>query len=265
MVLRKRFVTAFLGAAIVLIGIAFGVSSWRVVVSVGSIWAMVEFAALAKQRWYLMCSLFAYAVVIWLIWSAHPFDLATAELIVAVFLAIPVIMRNQVSVQQSAFVAVGALYIGFGGLSLVTIRSVPHGWAWIILYLFSIWSTDTAAYFVGGSVKGPKLWPMVSPNKTVSGAVGGVITAGIVATVSGMLLIGPKGWDVYLLFGVVSSVLGQLGDLIESAYKRSSGVKDSGHLLPGHGGMLDRVDSLVFAAPAAVWLLSHLAPFHPFL
>lgn len=262
--LRKRFITAFLGAAIVIISIVIGVSSWRVVVSVGCIWAMIEFAALAKQRWYLMCSLFAFVVVLWLLWLAHQFDFAAAELIVAVFLTIPVIMRNQVSVQQAAFVAIGALYIGFGGLSLVEIRGVSHGLAWILLYLFSIWSTDTAAYFVGGAIGGRKLWPAVSPNKTVSGAVGGVMAAGMIAILVGVLFIAPGGWYVYLLFGVMSSVLGQLGDLIESAYKRSSGVKDSGHLLPGHGGMLDRVDSLLFAAPAALWILRHFTALHLF-
>ncbi|MCL6453455.1 MAG: phosphatidate cytidylyltransferase [Alicyclobacillus sp.] len=257
MLLRKRVITGVLGGVIVVCGLAFGLTAWRVVVSVGCLWAMLEFAALARQSWYQLCSVFASCVVLWMIWGRPAFNLPLAEAVVAAFLAIPVLLGNRTSVQQSAFVAIGALYIGFGGLSLVSIRATHPGWAWLLLYLFSIWATDTAAYFVGGAVGGPKLWPSVSPNKTVSGAVGGLAAAAVVAVAAGCAFIRPSGWSTYLIFGVVCSLFGQLGDLVESAYKRTAGVKDSGSLLPGHGGMLDRVDGLLFAAPAAAWMLAH--------
>lgn len=253
--LKKRVLTAVLGIIIVFVALAFGAVAWRAVVTVGCLWAMMEFNALAKQKWYTIPSLLGYLVILAFIWKVPAFRLSLVELCVALFLVIPVFLRNRVSIQQTSFMAVGAFYIGFGGLGLSTIRSLPHGLPWIIIFLLAIWTTDTAAYFIGSSIGGPKLWPTVSPNKTVSGAVGGLISAAIVCGVLGVVLINWTNLWIALLVGVSASVVGQLGDLIESAYKRTSGVKDSGRFLPGHGGMLDRVDSLLFAAPVIAWLI----------
>lgn len=257
--LQKRVITAVLGVVIVLLALAFGDTAWRVLVYIGSMWAIIEFASLAHQRWYTIMSLAAYAVVTYSMWSHVPLDAHFLTVTLAVFLAMPVFLQNKVSVQQSAFVLAGALYIGLGGASLAGIGGLTHGRAWSLVYLLTIWSTDTAAYFVGRSVGGRKLLPAISPNKTVSGSLGGLVAAAVISTGVGMILISPTGWTHYVLVGVVGSLVGQVGDLVESAYKRTSGVKDSGHLLPGHGGMLDRVDSLLFAAPLVLWLISSLS------
>ncbi|OFW80810.1 MAG: hypothetical protein A2201_10035 [Alicyclobacillus sp. RIFOXYA1_FULL_53_8] len=134
-------------------------------------------------------------------------------------------------------------------------RALSHGWAWLLLFLVSIWMTDTAAFFVGSRLKGPKLWPDISPGKTISGAIGGLVGGVIGALLFGLVFLpGHSVWQ-FMSLGFISSIAGQLGDLIESAYKRTAGVKDSGHLLPGHGGILDRIDSLLFAAPFAYYLI----------
>ncbi|KPV39820.1 phosphatidate cytidylyltransferase [Alicyclobacillus ferrooxydans] len=256
--LQKRVITATLGVVVVVIAMALGDTAWRLLVYVGAMWAMIEFVGLAQQRWYGLLSICAYVVVSYALFSRSPVSAHSLVVVLAVFLAVPVLLQNRISVQQATFVLVGALYIGLGGSSLTAMRSVPHGWQWLLIYLLAIWSTDTAAYFVGRSVGGRKLLPAVSPNKTVSGSVGGLVAAIVIPTVLGVILISPVGWWKYAVVGLVASVAGQVGDLIESAYKRTSGVKDSGRLLPGHGGMLDRVDSLLFAAPLVYWIMQSL-------
>lgn len=125
------------------------------------------------------------------------------------------------------------------------------------------WATDTGAFFVGRTIGGRKLIPAVSPGKTVSGAVGGVVTSVLVTWLyvtyalkpAAQLALSPMG---IIIFGVVISVAAQLGDLVESLLKREAGVKDSSKLLPGHGGVMDRLDSLFFVLPTAHLLLGWL-------
>jgi phosphatidate cytidylyltransferase len=116
-----------------------------------------------------------------------------------------------------------------------------------------VWTTDTAAYFVGRTVGGPKLWPRVSPKKTWSGAIGGTLAA----TALGAVVIQHSTTTALVpivVVGVVLSVVSQAGDLFESAVKRQFGVKDASNLIPGHGGVMDRLDGFLFAAVAAALL-----------
>lgn len=131
-----------------------------------------------------------------------------------------------------------------------------------VLVLFAlaiVWAGDTVAYFVGKSIGRLKMAPALSPGKTWEGAVGNVIGSLIVGYCFALWQHAPIG--AWLITAALANVAGQVGDLVESSYKRGAGAKDSGALLPGHGGMLDRIDSLIFAAPvvwlAAGWLLQN--------
>jgi len=136
---------------------------------------------------------------------------------------------------------------------------IKHFSMMLIILVFAItYMTDTFAYLVGRTFKGPKLAPKVSPNKTISGAIGGLL-GGIAASMIIYLIISKTGWAEmltvcslswwhFLILGAVSSVLGQSGDLFESFLKRKAGVKDSGNLFPGHGGMMDRYDAMTFVS-----------------
>ena len=146
-----------------------------------------------------------------------------------------------------------------------TLGSVPIAAGGVLLGLPLVltWATDTGAYFVGRSVGGRKLIPAVSPGKTVSGAVGGVLTSVLVTWLYVTFLLRPTAQLAMtaggiVAFGVLVSVAAQIGDLVESLLKREAGVKDSGGLLPGHGGVLDRLDSLFFVLPIAHLLLAWL-------
>ena len=129
------------------------------------------------------------------------------------------------------------------------------GWAagtgWLFVLFGLVWSCDTGAYFVGRSVGKRKLHAQVSPGKTVEGYVGGIVVASLVSAGLGWLLIGLSPL-IGLVLGAVTAAVAQRGDLAKSMLKRTAGRKDSGHIIPGHGGVLDRIDSLLFAAPVLV-------------
>ncbi len=126
---------------------------------------------------------------------------------------------------------------------------------WIFFVLVVIFAGDSGAYYSGKKFGKRKLCPRVSPGKTVEGAIGGFVASLIVATIYGILFITDKKLMAVILIGAILNVIGQLGDLGESLVKRSKGVKDSSNILPGHGGLLDRLDSLLFAFPAIYYLL----------
>ena len=146
--------------------------------------------------------------------------------------------------QSRLWAVAGFLYAGSALFAAILLRADQQmGFAALMLLLLVVWATDIGGYFAGRGIGGPKLWPRVSPNKTWAGALGGffaslVVAAAFAASGIGRLL------PLLLLAGVLS-VTGQLGDLFESAVKRRFGVKDSSHIIPGHGGLMDRLDSLV--------------------
>jgi phosphatidate cytidylyltransferase len=150
----------------------------------------------------------------------------------------------------------GVIYVGLPALALVWLRNHVPGGAEHVLWLFLVvWATDIFAYFAGRSIGGAKLAPSISPGKTWAGLYGGMAGAGLTGGVVA-LAFGAGFWPASVLAALLA-VVAQIGDLFESALKRRAGVKDSGHLIPGHGGLLDRIDGLVFAAPlfaAVVWL-----------
>lgn len=147
--------------------------------------------------------------------------------------------------------AVGFIYIGLPCLALLWLREYPGNGRLIVFWLLCVvWATDTGAYFAGRSIGGPKLAPRISPNKTWAGLIGGMVCAGIVG--AGIAMLDPALPVVALAaFAAVIAVVSQAGDFTESAIKRHFGVKDASNLIPGHGGALDRLDGLLFAAPVA--------------
>lgn len=151
-----------------------------------------------------------------------------------------------------AFLLTGVLYAGVLITPLALIKQRSDGGPWIYICLTSAWLSDTGAYFAGrfiGPYFGAKLWPAVSPKKTWAGACGGLCASIVALSIAKLWYLPVLSWLDVMLIAVPANILGQLGDLAESLIKRSVGVKDSGVLLPGHGGMLDRIDALLFVVP----------------
>jgi len=146
----------------------------------------------------------------------------------------------------------GLLYVAWPSVALLYLREQPQGLGLALWTLAVVWSTDIGAYFAGRSIGGPKLSPAISPNKTWSGLCGGVVAALIVGYGIALVLALARP---LLLLGAPMAVLAQMGDLFESWLKRRAKVKDSGRILPGHGGVLDRLDGLVPVAVAVALLL----------
>jgi phosphatidate cytidylyltransferase len=188
--------------------------------------------------------------------AAHPlrFTMLAAWILWAVFIAASVqalfAPDRERAPSRTAHVVTACLYAGLGLGPIAALRVGPEGLQWVISALVITWANDTCAYFAGRLFGRHKLHPAVSPNKTWEGFAGGAV-----GSVAGMFI---ARWVAFpaltatdcLVLGLVGAVLGPLGDLCESLLKRAHGVKDSGTLIPGHGGLLDRVDALLFNAPA---------------
>jgi len=148
-----------------------------------------------------------------------------------------------------AWTMAGILYVGWLLSYLVALRGLDDGRNWLFFALFITFASDSAAFLIGKTLGRHHLAPQVSPNKTWEGAIGGIIGA----VIASLFFILPTplnlqlSWGQAMLLGLLVSIFGQLGDLVESLFKRNMGVKESGRLIPGHGGFLDRMDSVVFA------------------
>jgi phosphatidate cytidylyltransferase len=152
------------------------------------------------------------------------------------------------------WICLGLLYLPLLLGHLIPLRLLDDGREWIFLTLVVIMCCDTCAYLVGSRIGKNKLYPLISPNKSIEGAVGGILGAVLGALLAKVLFFSALGVGFALLVGLVLGVAGQLGDLFESLLKRACGVKDSGTMIPGHGGILDRLDSLLFAFPLMYYL-----------
>ena len=182
-------------------------------------------------------------------WYRSAWALVVAGALLAAF-----ITRHKA--ERAADAAYGVIYIAPACIALVWLRN-PSGedftWAmsagvgWMLLLFCVTWAADICAFAVGSLFKGPKLWPRLSPNKTWSGFVGGLVGAILVAMAFAFLTRMDLAWYAAAIVGFLGGLATMAGDLWESALKRRFGVKDSGDLIPGHGGLLDRVDGLLFA------------------
>ena len=207
-------------------------------------WAMMS----APRAWRLMTGAVAFGLFAAVI-SAHVEQLSLA-LVMLVFCAVAAGVFARSRGQEALDAAYGVLYLGWPAVLLIWLRdgSTAVGLAWTVFAFAVAWASDIMAYLAGSTFGGPKLWPRFSPNKTWSGFIGGLAAgcgAGALLAAFLDMGIGPL-WGAAL--GLAAAIATMAGDLWESALKRRYGVKDAGNLIPGHGGLLDRVDGLMFAA-----------------
>ncbi len=160
--------------------------------------------------------------------------------------------------REVSYALLAFLYIPFLLMHLVMLRSTAYGWQWLVVIMLIVMTNDSAAYYTGSAFGKRRLYPLVSPKKSVEGSIGGLLGS-IAGTMIARYTFFPQlsATDA-LVTALVIGALGQAGDLFESMLKRSFGVKDSGTIFPGHGGVLDRLDSIIFAAPAVYYYVMYI-------
>ncbi len=159
------------------------------------------------------------------------------------------------ALEDIAATLLGVFYVALLFGFQAAIRKCDGGKQWIVFLYLVIWASDTGAYYIGSSLGKHKLYPKISPKKSVEGLIGGMVAAAGAALLCRVWFLPAVGVQEAAVLGLVLAVAGTLGDFVESLFKRSAGVKDSGSLIPGHGGMLDRMDSMLFAAPVLYYYL----------
>ena len=181
-------------------------------------------------------------------WMHRPQDALVCLGAGFVLAAMSFLFRWDVIEEDNAFFASGIFMAGLAYVPLLLLPATYLSTTKLIFVIAAVAISDTAAYFVGTRFGHHKLWPRVSPQKSSEGAVGSLVACVIFCSIYGAIY-GKTGWLSFALLGIAVNAFAQLGDLFESALKRSVNVKDSGNILPGHGGILDRADSLLFAMP----------------
>ncbi|MDQ0337295.1 phosphatidate cytidylyltransferase [Caldalkalibacillus uzonensis] len=256
--MKQRIITAAIGGSLFIVVLILGGLWFALLISVLAVLAYREMIHMARIPVYSAPSLLGLAFLLALLLSflhranvipVPSFLMISLEalfvLFLILFLVMTVMTKNQVTIEHLGPFLLAVFYVGIGLAQFIYAREA-EGLTFIFFILAVIWSTDSGAYFIGRSLGKHKLWPSISPNKTIEGALGGIGVAVAVALLFQLLTGHFANYGKMLSLVLFVSIACQIGDLVESALKRYYGVKDSGMLLPGHGGVLDRFDSLIF-------------------
>ncbi len=254
--MKERIITAIIGLILFIPIVIYGDWPFVVLVYLLASLALIELLMMKKIAIASFPTIIGLGVLWLILMTENVYSLAETIpmnrmeilfLFVLILMAYTVIVKNRFTFDGVSFVIASALYIGIGFSYFIETRFV--GLEYVIYVLLVIWLTDTGAYFTGKFFGKHKLWPVISPKKTIEGFVGGILSAMVAATIIQLITPIHDNLLVLLLVTIFASILAQLGDLVESALKRHLDVKDSGTLLPGHGGIFDRFDSLIFMVP----------------
>jgi phosphatidate cytidylyltransferase len=247
--LRVRVLSAVVLIPAAVFAVVHGGWLFLVMVSVAAALLSIEWGMMSEPRAPTRISTAVLLGVVAPVFAAYVGDVGAA-FVLLLFGSLAAALYARTLKAAFADTAYGVLYIGLPCVVMMWLRQRPGGMEWTALLFVIAWAADIAAYALGSAVKGPKLWPRFSPNKTWSGFVGGLL-AGVVAAVAVARFAPlPLSAPTAGLVGLFTALATMAGDLWESALKRRFGVKDAGTLIPGHGGLMDRVDGLMFAVVA---------------
>lgn len=250
--MKQRFLTAIVALLILVPLIIYG--NWPFIVfaylfAIIALFELIRMYKFEKGTGLIFISFLFLSLLVYPADNIHLFtlDLTHVDILITyliVLLTITVVSKNRFTFDHASFLFFATTYIGFAFYLLIETRMM--GLNYLLFILFVIWATDSGAYFVGKTFGKRKLWPEISPNKTVGGAIGGIVMALIVGMLFQIIYPFQHSWTNIIFVTFTISIVGQVGDLVASAIKRHYHVKDSGKLFPGHGGILDRLDSLLF-------------------
>lgn len=252
--LKVRVLSALVMAPVVLGAVWIGGWVFHALIAFGSVVAVSEWTSIVPSARRLPARIMAAVGILVAVMAQIAAGPAAGLGVAAAFAVLTAIVGGGADRNLLGF---GVLYVAVGMAGLMWLRDLPEsGLSLFLFVLIAIWATDIGAYAAGRSIGGPKLAPRISPKKTWAGLIGGMASSALFGWLVA-LAFGAARPDIALAVGAAVAVVGQAGDLFESAIKRRYNVKDSGQLIPGHGGILDRIDGLLAAAP--VLALFHAA------
>jgi phosphatidate cytidylyltransferase len=254
----ERWITSLVALPVLIYAIYKGGLAFAALIAVAGVLALWEYFGILfktiEERSYWIVAI-AYATSLLMTAAAHFFEVETLMIILAANLILSslIFLRKFKSrpniIELLRIQTQGVVYIPLALSFLVLIRKMPEGMLWIFFLLVFIFAGDISAYYFGTYLGRHKLSPSVSPGKTIEGAAGGILANIAVGSIFKFFLFPDFSWGPCVLFFIGIGAAGQIGDLFESGLKRMAGVKDSGFILPGHGGIVDRIDALLFATP----------------
>lgn len=257
--LQQRIISAVILGSIVFGAIILGGWLLSALIAVMAVLAYREYLPLVQKTWHKSLEYIAYISLSagCILGGVTDVTLGLVPVLVGfvVLVILSHLLPKQDGVPRNAVrLYAGLFYVAVPALSILWLRQIggmlipSMPWFLLLMPILGVWATDTGAYFSGRKFGGPKIAPKISPNKTWAGLIGGMIAAALV--VGFMAIYAGLGYAaLYFLVGAVLAVIAQIGDFFESHLKRKAGVKDSGSIIPGHGGILDRIDGILTALP----------------
>ena len=267
--LGSRVLVAIFGAPLIIFLILSGGIAFAILILIINLAAQYEFYKLTEHKGMLPLKIIGLTGTVFITFSFYKYGLEKFWLIVLILFYLIVLtelFRNKSSATLNVASSTwGLFYPAFFFGFMILLRELPNeinmeyslGGKWILLMLICIWICDTAAYFIGKAIAKHKLFTRVSPNKTIEGAVSGLVFSLIIGYVFHLTYINSLTLFQCMIIAFIAGTFGQLGDLLESLFKRDADVKDSSSILPGHGGMLDRFDAPLLVAPAVYLYLRY--------
>ena len=266
--LKHRVATAAVGVPLIVLAIWFGDPWFTVLIAAAALAGTYEFYRMAgldrREPLIYLGLLWALALVLSPHYRSH--DILPAVITAAMLISLLCLLRRpsrEKAFRNWAWVIAGALYVGWMLGYWLNLRGLEDGRSWVFLAMLTTFASDTGAFFVGRAMGRHQLAPAISAAKTREGAIGGLVCAilgaVVIATTLNVIAAFTFAYWQIVLLGILVSLSAQLGDLVESLLKRTMGVKESGDLLPGHGGILDRFDSLIFVGAVVYYYVTWVA------
>jgi phosphatidate cytidylyltransferase len=260
-VFRKRTLTTVIGVPVVAAMVWFDTPiPWFALLAVGwGLGGILEFYGIVKRvrglsplTWFGALWTVLFIISSFINQIPHPANIQPVAILVTTAVIIPLLILLVRRGKENAFTnfawtLAGIFYLGWLFGHMVALRNFEDGRGWLFMAILCTFASDIFAYLFGKFLGKHKMAPYISPNKTWEGAVGGLVGSVVISLLVVYLFQLPLNYGMAVILGVLISIMGQLGDLVKSLFKRNMAVKDSGNVLPGHGGFLDRMDSMIFA------------------
>lgn len=267
-----RILTSVIGIPILIAIVAFSGFPLRIALMIVSLIGVYEFYNAVNSK-IKKINVIGYLFTIIYSFILLKLDLNSYFIFISLFILMlmtsMIAHHEDYNIKDVAITFIGFYYVCFLLSYIVMVREHSNGFIYVWLIFITAWGSDSGAYFTGKAIGKHKLVPKLSPNKTVEGSIGGIILASVLCVIYGLIMNNffksnlqhislPSMIIGLAIIGAIGSIAGQLGDLAASAIKRYTGIKDYGNLIPGHGGILDRFDSILFTAPLVYYLINIL-------